>query len=349
MKDIENMLQIAGNEKKEKLKIPLRIENEIQYTINNIDKNKRKTSIKKLFQTIIWIIITMVCSTGVCLATIQIYNEYIKKQGTTQSNLFINWEDGNFENLTRIMTYDTENHQYYKIINNFEDYTKFKKRIAKLPEMTSQDFETDFLLVITWTEKRLIHETDLEVVDVKSDNITTNIILNQKENPNYDLKDNVIFAVISNEELRDNIKIKIEHHQIVPNGYTSIDELPENYTVEQAIQDGCVVIEETILKSEDPYAIDKFIEKTENGENSFIRIYDKQSKSTYIHDIEYKDGVYYERTKDILNVDKINYFNSYEKLLKIDSPFGQEYFDYVIIVRTNDLDYCFPGVTFKQK
>ena len=183
MKDIENILQIAGNEKKEKLKIPLRIENEIQNTINNIDKNKRKNSIKKLFQTIIWIIITMVCSTGVCWATIQIYNEYIKKQGTTQSNLFINWEDGNFEDLTRIMTYDTENHQYYKIINNFGDYTKFKKTINNLPEMTSQDFETDFLLVITWTEKRLIHETDLEVVEVKSDNTTTNIILNQKKLP----------------------------------------------------------------------------------------------------------------------------------------------------------------------
>lgn len=327
LKDIENILQIAGSEKKEKTEIPFSIERKIQHTFINI--NNDKIGIKKIIQSIIWIIITIVSSTGVCWATIHVYNEYIKKQGTTRINV----------EIADLMIWDEKNGIYYKIINNYDEYKKFKERIDTLPEMSPNDLESESLLIITWSSGRELHETDLEVVDVTSNNTTTNIILNQKTNPNYYSNNNLIFSVISNEQLKDNIKIQIEHYQIVPKGYTSIDELTENYTVEQAIQDGCVVIESTILKSEDPYAIDKFIEKTENGENSFIRIYDKQSKSTYIHDIEYKDGVYYERTKDIMNIDKINYFNSYEKLLKINNSFGEECFIYVEIIRKQDVEY----------
>lgn len=336
MKDVEKILQKAGNQE---IKIPLSVKEKIQYAINNVENKQNKIGAKQLLQFIVGMIITMISTTGICWATVQIYNEYIKKQETIQSTSLFHTGDGisSYEtDLTQNdMVLDEENGFYYKLICDLEGYTIYKNRINVLPEMKSEDFENKFILIITWQNEREIHETDLEVIDIQSDDTTTNIILKQKENPDYNSKDNIIYAVISNEKLKNNIKIQVENHKILATGYTDISELPSDYSIEKAISDGCFVIENNVIKSENPYAIDKFIEKAEKRENCFIRIYCKEQRATYVYDIEYKDGIFYESKKNISNLEEKESFHSYEKLLRVDDALGAGYFG---ILRKEDLE-----------
>lgn len=336
MKDIEKILQMARNQE---IKIPLSVENKIRYAINNVEYKQNKFGVKQLLQFIVWMIIAMIGTTGICWATAQIYNEYIKKQDTIQSRGLFDTGDGisNYEtDLTQNdMIFDDENGFYYKVICNFESYTRYKERINILPEMTSEDLKSVFILIITWNTKREMHETDLEVIDVESDNETTNIILKQKQNPNYDSEDNIIYAVISKEKLRNYVKIQVEHYKIPAIGYADIDELSSDYSIEEAMKDGCFVISRNEIKSKNPYLIDEFIEKAENGENSFIRIYCEDERATFVYDIEYKDGLFYEKQKNISNIEQKESFHSYEKILKGDYNIGIVYYG---ILREEDIE-----------
>jgi len=341
MNDIEGLLQSINLDN---VKIPLKVENKILYSLNNLDSSRKEAKIKKILQFIVSLIITMVSTTGICFATVQIYNEYIKKQETIESRGLFDTGDGisNFDTDLRQndMIWDDKNRFFYKIINNYTDYMKYKERLSILPEMLEQDFEYDFLLIITWQTERELHEADLEVSRIESNDTTTNIILKQKQSPNYNSENNIIYAVISNEELKNEVNIKVEVNKSVVTGYTNIDELPSDYSIEDAIDDGCFVISNGEVKSKDIYLIDKFIEDAENNKNCFLRIYNREDyeirQATYICDIEYKDGVFYETKKNITNsIEKEEYFHSYEKLLKREGLFGTEY---LWVLKKEDLE-----------
>lgn len=321
MKDIEEFLQTMDIEN---VKIPLNIETKIQYALSNPDSKRKENGIKKIVKFIVGIIITMVSTSGICFATVQIYNEYIKRQETINSRGLFDSGDGitNYEtDLTQNdMKYSEESELLYKVITNMNDYQKYKERVNSLPEMTQDDFNTEFLLIMTWRVEREIHQTDLKVNNIIAEDNATYIYLAQKENANINSKNNIIYAVISKEKLKDNIVILTEHYKITNSEYTDVNNLPSDYSIEQAIQDGCVVIENNTLKSSNINKIDEFIANSENGENGYIRIYVKEDfdfrKGTYIHEIEYKDGVYYRNIKNITNREEKEVFNSYEKIEK---------------------------------
>lgn len=93
-----------------------------------------------------------------------------------------------------------------------EDYNKYAERI-EIPEMTEQNFKDVFLLVVSNENVREESEVDLEIFDVIANDNTMNIIMKQKENPNYQNQTNVFYAVVDNSVLKDNITIEIEHKE----------------------------------------------------------------------------------------------------------------------------------------
>lgn len=311
----------------EKIELPSKYTNMVQKTLQN-SKKLRKYSIREaIYRLLIGGLATILGMSGVCFASVKIYNEYcehIKKQEEVRSR-------GLFDDGSGITTYDTDLTQNdmiwddeckmrYKIIRDFSDYTKYKERVSILPEMTEEDFKNEFLVIITWRIVRELHETDLEVSNVTSDESTTYITIKQKESPNYDSENNILYAVISKEELKDNVKMQIERPKISVPGHKDIEELSADYSIEDAINDGCIVIYNNDLKSKNQSRIEQFIKQTENGESDCIRVYIKEDfeirKATYIWDVEYRDGFYYGRRKNITNEEEKETYHSYEKIIK---------------------------------
>lgn len=76
--------------------------------------------------------------------------------------------------------------------------------------------------------------------------------------------------------------------------YTGLENLPKDYTMEQALKDGCMVYQDLILLSE-PSLWENFIKTTQSGTKGSVRIYKyfTDSNSFYVSDLTYDNNVYY--------------------------------------------------------
>ena len=279
------------------------------------DENMNKN---KIFKTIVTTILTLLGATTIAFAGTQVYNNYIKEKNSIQSISI-------FDNGTGTISYETDLTQndmilnssctlHHKIITNMEDYNKYKERIAELPEMSEEKFEKNFLVVVANILGRQPHEKDLELYEITADETTTHIIIKQKENPDYSNKNNVWYAVVDKAVLREKSETSIEYTYIENPNFIKLSKIPSNYTIEDAIKDGCFVENKNKVVSSNIYAIDEFIKKAEKKENAFIRIYSKSDESSTIEDIEYKDGIFISNIKNLKdNTIKVYSFNYMEK------------------------------------
>ncbi len=283
------------------------------------DKIMNRNKISKAISTAI---LTLLGATTIAFASTQIYNNYIKEKDSTHSTVI-------FDNGTGMIDYETDLSQndmfinanctlHHKIITNIEDYKKYKERISELPEMKEEDFNKTFLIIVVNTIRRQPHERDLELYDITADETTTHVIMKQKENPDYSQdyskKDNVWYAVVDKTLLKENLETVIEHNYIENPNFVKLSELPDDYNISDAIKDGCFVEDKYKVLSDNIYAIDEFIEKTEKNETTFIRVYSKYDDYIRIMDVEYKNGLFTinaitSENKDIL----VNTFNFIEK------------------------------------
>lgn len=77
--------------------------------------------------------------------------------------------------------------------------------------------------------------------------------------------------------------------------YVLLEELPRDYSKEQAILDNCVVIYNLEVISNNKLRIEEFVENTNNNKEDFIRIVRVQDKIDYsmsIFDIQYTENEY---------------------------------------------------------
>ncbi|HWQ79053.1 MAG TPA: hypothetical protein VN381_09555 [Anaerovoracaceae bacterium] len=73
--------------------------------------------------------------------------------------------------------------------------------------------------------------------------------------------------------------------------YTGFERLPESYTTEQAIRDGCYVrVDSEPVPGQKAW--DAFLEKTADGEDAFLRIVNCYDDEVYYNDLFYIDGYY---------------------------------------------------------
>lgn len=278
-------------------------------TIMSEIKRKENINKNKILKVVATLLISVIGTTGIVLATAQIYNNYIKEKGEIESKgLFMVKDDlfdGNWhiDKFTEDMLQSKETGLNYKIINNEEEYNEYKKRVDKLPEISEIDFNSEFLIFMTnFGQANNLHKRDLTISEINADEKTTYVTLVPKENSNYDKISLALYAIVDRTLLRDNVKFEIDTSAFKIENIISIDKLPENYSKEEAIKDGCMVIErvkegeflldEYKVLSENKYALDEVIENAEKDIESYVRIYFDDSQEIHIRDVQYKNGIF---------------------------------------------------------
>lgn len=263
----------------------------------------------KVLNVVATLLISLIGTTGIVFATAQIYNNYIKEKGEIETEgLFLVKDDlfdGNWhiDKFTDGMLQSKETGLNYKIIKDEEEYSDYKNRVDELPEVSEIDFSNEFLIFMTsFGQANNLHKRDLTISEINADEKTTYVTLAPKENPNYDKTTVTLYAIVDRILLRDDVKFEIDTSAFKIENIISIDKLPENYSKEEAIKDGCMVIErvkegeflldEYKVLSDNKYALDEVIENAEKEIESYVRIYFDDSQEIHIRDVQYKNGIF---------------------------------------------------------
>ena len=127
---------------------------------------------------------------------------YIKERAEITAYTLYDFEG--IDLLRDDMIWNSKSRLYHKIITNIEDYNVYNKRID-LPNMTENDFLSYSIIVITFENPREIYEIDSYISEIINEEETSNIILKQYENPRENCKNNVLWAVVNKEILKENI------------------------------------------------------------------------------------------------------------------------------------------------
>lgn len=298
----------------------------LQNTKNLIHRGKkelRKILLKKGFddmnkmlKVVIVILCITVSLTGITFAGFTIYNTFIKEQDKIETRgLFDDgrgYTDYETDLMANDMTWQDNVRLYYRTITNSNDYEKYKSRISTFPEVSEINFDENFIVIIANENYRDFDEIDMEISNVYADETTTNIIMKQKENPNMNDTTNVWYAIVDNSQLKENVKITIEHKNFNNENVIEISKLPLNYSVNTAIEDGCFVLKNNKVISSNEKQLDEFMEKTKKGESSFIRVYSNYKGEVTITDVNFEDGIYYTNTI-VLGTER-KYHNTYKNL-----------------------------------
>lgn len=224
-------------------------------------------------------LISVVSLTGFAYASYTVYNNYIQKNSNSNFNEFPNYD------YSQDMTYS--NGIYYKKIDSYEEYSNYKKMWSNLVDMTSDDFNNNFI-VITAVENPSMLGISVSNITTDQDNLYIDLI--KKDDSD---KNNTILSVkISKENERNNIVVCLKDDQPTSSTYKSIDLIKKDYSKEQAIADNCFVLEMNKIVSTDKEKLNNFIEKTKNGSNEFIRIVSYCNSEIIVQDIEYKNNKY---------------------------------------------------------
>ncbi len=228
-------------------------------------KNEEKNNKNKLFKAISTIIITLLGTTSIVFASSKIYNEYIKQQEEINSSGLYTDEQGfsyyEVDLTQNDMIYDEQSMLYYKIISDLQDYDKYKSKVNELPDISKEKFQEIFVIIIANTGMRQPHESDLNISEIKSDETTLYITMDQKAEPDYNNFGRVWYAVVDKMLLRNNVKIISKYLNIENPNFVKLENLPDNYSIEQALIDGCFVEKDYTVLSKNQYAIDELIEK----------------------------------------------------------------------------------------
>lgn len=181
---------------------------------------------------------------------------------------------------------------YYKKITSYEEYIKYKQEKPQILEMKEEDFKDNFLLITEF-------ENTFSMIDFYISNITTDnqylyIELTRDTEQN---EENMLGYVNSTKipKADDREKIVVKKNELIPTStqYKSLEELPKNYTREQAIEDNCFVLDNrNKVISLNKEQMNEFVKKSQSGEECFIRIVHYYDSGIQIVDLEYKEGNY---------------------------------------------------------
>lgn len=240
---------------------------------NNVNKENNS-----LIRIIINFIIIILVISGVTYAGITAY-KFIQKE--TETDFSNNPDYDDYSEDMKI-----SDGVYYKKITSYQTYLKDLEKWNELVEMTEDDFNNYFVVVIAGEN---YDTTGLYISDITADEKNLYIDLNKKDK--WD-GSTVISTKIEKDLYRENIVIRNNPNLTnTSNIFVNIEEIPIGYTKEQAIQDGCFVIEYNKVISNDKEKFEIFIENSNNGIDDFIRIYEYDIiENVTIIDLECKNG-----------------------------------------------------------
>lgn len=317
------------------------LDNNYQFILSQImeDRNKNTSKFFDFLKIIATTIITLLGTTGIVFAGVQIYNEYIKRKEEIASNELYLTEEGLFSHdFAENMTYDESSNLYYKIIDNIKEYNKYKNIVSELPEMFEEDFTNNYLIIVGNWGARNPHEADLMISKIDANEETTYIILKPKENPNYDKSVITLYAVVDNQSLRKNIKLIVENTEKMQENYLNLQQLQNNYSIEDALRDGCLVVKDYQIISENKNSLEELIENSKNNIESFIRIYSCNNNKARIIDLQYKDNIFMAQVRSPENSDVYEFSFKYLTKKQLSRSNTYEY-GYNNVDRSKDAGY----------
>ena len=245
---------------------------------NKITNNKQSIKDYSLVRIIMNFIIVIMAITGVTYAGITAYKFVQRETKTDFSN------NPDYDDYSEDM--EISDGIYYNRITSYRIYLKDLEKWNELVEMTEDDFNNYFVVVVAGEN---YDTTGLYISDIKADDENLYIDLNKKDK--WD-GSTVISTKIEKDLYRENIVIR--NNPNIPemtNKFISMEKIPIGYTKEEAIQDGCFVIEYNKIISDDKGEFERFIKNANKGIDGFIRIYQYDIiENVTIIDLESKNG-----------------------------------------------------------
>lgn len=161
---------------------------------------------------------------------------------------------------------------YYKKISSYEEYLKYKENWNSIIDMTKEDFEDNFLIVVIASWRM----PGITIANITADENTLYVELESNiTEEEIKKKEYMVSAKVLKELDRENISVKEMVKKIKSNKYEKLENLPVDYNMEKAKQDGCVIVNNNQISSDDEEKLDNFIENTKNGNEDYIRIFRK--------------------------------------------------------------------------
>ena len=268
------------------------------------DFYKRYDAFRILSQVASFIIV-MITTVSVVYAGSIVY-EYLQKRSKP-----------NYESNMNSYFEISDNEIYYKAIDNYKDYVTYKNKWSNIIEVTEEDFEKNFVIVIvaTWRMPDIAIKdiyNDDEVLDIIVDNILTT---EAKEREEY-----MVSSILPKKLKRDKIKVIINKKTITTNKYKKLEELPNEYTSTEAENDGCIVVKDNEISATGSTLINSFMKNPKNEEYIRIATYEDNEKFLTIYDVQYIDNEYilyidYTRSKSSVSKD-ISYIGKFRDIDK---------------------------------
>lgn len=262
---------------------------------------KKSTRTLPILKMVAIFVICIISTLGITYAGITIY-EYFTQQASK-----FDYEKNKEYNFYSDPNMSYENNLYYMKVNDYQTYQSYQEKFQVL-EMKQEDFKDSFMVIIA-TESTVMEK--LKISSVNADETTLYIELDYyTEEEQYDEENTVISTIISRQMERE--KLEVYRKEIIPTSpnYINIKELPKDYTLENAIQDGCFVLKNNEVISENKEQINEFVKNTKEGKEDFIRIVnlDEKESTIIITDIEYSQNSY-KVYKEVRKENDVNTYN----------------------------------------
>lgn len=228
--------------------------------------------------------------------------------------------------------FDKMNNIYYKKISSYNEYQEYRNKY-NLPDEQEETFNENFVIITSVENSNMLN---LAPKELQKENNKLKIAF-FKDN-NIDSKYNSFKIIISKELESDIIEPYRQISEIIP--YTEtipIEQIPFNYTLEQAQHDNCYIVDNE--KNYNVEILNSFLENYKARKNSFIRMIKFYENKEIIRDIYYnaKDDIFLiceddTRAFNNFSYNYYKYFKLEEKILSKDikcyfltSPYEEEF------------------------
>ena len=287
------------------------IHNDDFFNVHHYRKTSKNIFLNKVAVFFIGIIITV----GAVYGGTSIYQYFYQEKA--QAKYIENMNDWFKTNDQEIM---------YKDIVTYEEYLKYKNNWNSIIEMDENEFENNFLIVIVASWRM----PGISISQISSDDKTLYIeVDNNITEEEINKEEYMVTAKIPKELYRDNISINMREQKIYSNKYKKLEDLPLDYNIENAKEDGCIIINDLEINEDNQKILNDFIYKTKKENNEYIRIFTQSQiktdngsnkNSITITDIEYRDGDYIlyidNRRKEELSDKKLSYIGKFQYIEK---------------------------------
>lgn len=257
-----------------------------EFEDNFFEKNQYKhIRLNKKLSLAFNFILSLIITTGIVYAGIATY-EYIQKNTSTDFNKNKGYD------YSQNMIYS--NSMYYKKIYNYDEYLEAKKIWNNLIEIKPEEFNDSFIIIIAGEN---YNTTSLYISNIYTEK--EELYIELKKTDVWNSNNTVISTKISKELDKEKVNlINLPNEVNVSNG-KNIENISEDYTVDDAINDNCFVVEQNHIISSNHDQLNNFVDNCNNKVDDYIRIYIREPERIIIHDIEYKNNKINMVTKEI--------------------------------------------------